>query len=304
MVAQCCWVQSSQAEGRMTDSSTIASVHTSEGRIEYRERGEGFPVVYVHGGQGSCLDDSLDELLPTDEFRLIVPSRPGYRGTPLQARNTAADTADMLAGLLDSLGETRGVLIGVSLGGRPAIEFAARHPERARGLVLASAVSGPWMEPGDPKAATSRWMFGPSTEQLVWATTRLAFRLAPRRMTTAMLAQLSTLRDPDLGPDDLAEMRKRVGMLRSYSGFTSDLDHSLSAGALARVRCRTLIQHSLHDGSVGLQHAERSHNEIKNSTLETYENKWGHFLWFGEGSEAPRRDLLAFLRTVASDESR
>lgn len=286
----------------MIGSPGIKSVRTTEGRVEYRERGSGFPIVYVHGGQGSCLDDSLDELLPAHEFRLIVPSRPGYRGTPLRGRQTAAATADMLAGLLDSLGEKRVAIIGVSLGGRTAIEFAGRHPERVRGLVLGSAISGPWMETSDPRAAASRWVFRPGPERLVWALTRLAFRLVPRRMTHLMFAQLSTLRDADLGPAEVARMRTRVNMLRSYSGFVADLDQAVSAGALARVTCPTLIQHSLNDGSVGLEHADRSHDEIERSVLKKYDNKWGHFLWFGEGSKAPCQDLLTFLRTVASSE--
>jgi len=293
----------STALGGMSDPPVIECVETSKGRIEYRERGSGFPVVYLHGGQGSCLDDGLDPVLPADEFRLIVPSRPGYRGTPLHGRDTAAATADLLAGLLDSLGETRAAIVGISLGGRPAIELAGRHPERVQGLVLASAVSGPWLETGDPLAAAARWMFGAGTERLVWAATRLAFRLAPRRMASALFAQLSTLDDPGLGPEEVREIRRRVGLLRSYSGFAADLQHALADGAFARVVCPTLVQHSLNDGSVGLEHAERSRDEIEGPTLTTYDNRWGHFPWFGEGSEPPRRDLSRFLRMVGSSES-
>jgi pimeloyl-ACP methyl ester carboxylesterase len=282
----------------MSDSSTIRSVQTARGPIEVRERGSGFPVVYVHGGQESCLADGLDEVLPLDELRLIVPSRPGYRGTPLQGRNTAAATADLLAALLDSLGEAQAAVIGVSLGGRPAIELAGRHPDRVRGLVLGSAVSGPWLEAGDPGAATARWMFRPGIERFAWTMTRLGFRLAPRRMARTLFAQLSTFDDPDLGPESVEEIRRRVGLLRSYAGFAADLDHALSEGALARVACPTLIQHSRNDGSVGMEHAARCHKEIDGSSLETYDNAWGHFLWFGEGSDAPSRDLVTFLRTV------
>jgi pimeloyl-ACP methyl ester carboxylesterase len=48
--------------------------------------------------------------------------------------------------VLDSLGIDRAVLVGLSLGGRIAVDFALTHPERVRGLVLAGpGLSGfPW----------------------------------------------------------------------------------------------------------------------------------------------------------------
>lgn len=60
---------------------------------------------------------------------------------------TADDLADDLVAVLDELGWARAVLVGTSLGATAAMLLAQRHPQRVRGLVLASAT---------PHAATRR----------------------------------------------------------------------------------------------------------------------------------------------------
>ena len=49
--------------------------------------------------------------------------------------------ADLYAALLDLLKIDSVVVIGLSGGGASALQFALRHPERCRGLILISAIS-------------------------------------------------------------------------------------------------------------------------------------------------------------------
>ena len=51
---------------------------------------------------------------------------------------SAARYEALLAGLLDDLGIDDAVLIGNSIGGAAALRYAASHPGRVRGLVLAN----------------------------------------------------------------------------------------------------------------------------------------------------------------------
>ena len=67
--------------------------------------------------------------------------RPGYLGTPLGGNGSSEAQADVAAALLDALEVERVAVVGISAGGPGAIQFAARHPERTRALVLLSAVS-------------------------------------------------------------------------------------------------------------------------------------------------------------------
>ncbi|WP_137152049.1 alpha/beta hydrolase [Devosia sp. FKR38] len=109
----------------------------------------------------------VDDVFEPSQFRLLVPSRPGYRGTPLAGKTTPRDAAALGAALLDEVGIEKTMVVGVSLGGRAAIEFAASFPERTRALVLGSAISGPWYQPPDPIYVQSKRLFSPRREWLV-----------------------------------------------------------------------------------------------------------------------------------------
>ena len=58
--------------------------------------------------------------------------------------------ADDLAGLLDALGIQRSHLLGLSMGGMIALEFALRHPDRLDRLVLTGTGAAPARSAVDP----------------------------------------------------------------------------------------------------------------------------------------------------------
>ena len=96
--------------------------------------------MLLHGQPGTGADwDAVANLLAED-FRVIVPDRPGYGDTGGQARGIATN-ADAVAALLDRLSIDQATVVGHSWGGAPALDFANRHPERVHGLVLVSSVA-------------------------------------------------------------------------------------------------------------------------------------------------------------------
>jgi pimeloyl-ACP methyl ester carboxylesterase len=101
--------------------------------------GEGEPLVYLHGA-GTVT--GFDALLPLAErFRLIVPFHPGFG--PSADDPTIDDVHDYrrhYLDLFDELGLEELSLIGHSMGGWIAANFAADHPERVRRLVLVAPV--------------------------------------------------------------------------------------------------------------------------------------------------------------------
>lgn len=126
-------------------------VQTSKGPVEYADVGQGIPILYFHGNDvGNDAVVMMEKSLVDDGFRLIVPNRPGYYGTPLQCGRSPNDCADLAAELLDQLRVERVVVIGTSGGGPPASRFAAHHPQRTIALVLQCALSHPF--------DSSRWM--------------------------------------------------------------------------------------------------------------------------------------------------
>ena len=111
-------------------------------RLHYIDRGEGAPLVLLHGN-GSMIQDfessGLIELA-AQHYRVIVFDRPGF-GHSLRPRGTVwtADAqADLIHAALTQIGISRAVVLGHSWGASVAIALALRHPRAVSGLVLAS----------------------------------------------------------------------------------------------------------------------------------------------------------------------
>lgn len=119
--------------------------------------GTGSPLVLIHG---SPLDSRMWEpqvAALARAHRLIRYDVRGYgRSDPPGA--TPYRHEDDLAGLLDWLGIAQAALLGLSMGGRLAVDFALAYPVRVSTLILAgSSVSGyPWTDDLDAMAAATQ----------------------------------------------------------------------------------------------------------------------------------------------------
>ncbi len=113
--------------------------------VEHIDAGSGPALLALHGGMGGYDQSWLlaRAILPNvASHRVLAVSRPGYLRTPLAAGESAEEQADLFARLLDTLRIDRVLVGAVSAGGAPALQFALRHRDRCRGLVLVSAVTG------------------------------------------------------------------------------------------------------------------------------------------------------------------
>ena len=116
-------------------------------KIAYEVLGEGEPLTLVHGlaydraGWG-CLPELLSE-----RFRVVLLDNRGVGESDAPpGPYTVAEMAEDVATVLDKAGIERTNLLGVSLGGYIAQEFALTYPERVEKLILVSTA------PGGPKA--------------------------------------------------------------------------------------------------------------------------------------------------------
>ena len=110
--------------------------------LHYVDRGQGQPVVLLHGNGTMIQDFALSGLLDrlAGRHRVIAFDRPGF-GHSTRPRGrlwTPAAQADLLHAALRRLGVERCVLVGHSWGTLVALELAWRHPETVRHLVLMS----------------------------------------------------------------------------------------------------------------------------------------------------------------------
>jgi pimeloyl-ACP methyl ester carboxylesterase len=108
--------------------------------LHYIERGEGDPLVFVHGGL-SDLRTWGPQLRPFSErYRVVAYSRRGYYPNAFPADYTQSDmmrhVAD-LAALIDHLGLERVYLVANSYGSYISLVYALHHPERVRAMALA-----------------------------------------------------------------------------------------------------------------------------------------------------------------------
>jgi pimeloyl-ACP methyl ester carboxylesterase len=120
------------------------SIPTSFGDVPLAadERGSGRPVVLLHGGAGpTSVSGFADLLADATVTRVIVPTHPGFGGTPRpEALATIDALAEVYAGLLATLELDDVTVIGNSIGGWITAELALRHPPRLSRIALVDAV--------------------------------------------------------------------------------------------------------------------------------------------------------------------
>lgn len=96
-------------------------------------------LVAVHGNFASARWWEELRRDPPRGWRVIAPDLPGFAGTELETEVSISAYADWLGRWLEERGVARPALLGHSLGGAVVLDFAARHPERCSGLILAAS---------------------------------------------------------------------------------------------------------------------------------------------------------------------
>ena len=104
---------------------------------------EGMPLVFVHGFGNDChvWDDAAPQVAPYYRTLAIDMRGHGDSDNDPEGRYDHGTMSFDLEAALDHLGIERLVLVGHSMGGRVAMHFGGRHPERLAGLVIVD--SGP-----------------------------------------------------------------------------------------------------------------------------------------------------------------
>src|SRR5271166_5735592 len=124
-------------------------------RLFYEVKGMGPALVLIHGGQmDSRMWDDQFALL-AKQFTVIRYDVRGYGGS-FQPDQLYSDTDD-LAGLLDYLKVKNAHIVGLSLGGRIAIDFALVHPKRVKSLTLAGPGLAGYEAPNSEESDLRMW---------------------------------------------------------------------------------------------------------------------------------------------------
>lgn len=126
----------------MTQPAAASGVVEINGAaLSYEIAGEGYPLVLIHAGvaDSRMWDEQFTAF--TQRYRVLRYDLRGFGKSAVPA--TAFKSHEELAELLRHLGIARAHIVGISYGGKIALDFALAHPEMVNALVLtAPSVSG------------------------------------------------------------------------------------------------------------------------------------------------------------------
>lgn len=219
--------------------------------------GDGLPVLLVHAFplNGGMWESQIEAL--SDRFRFIVPDLKGFGGSDApedRAQYTMDSFADELVGLLDQLGLSRVVLVGLSIGGYIAFSVLRRHSDRLAGLVLADARA----EADAPEGVAKRTSQQEQVEKE--GTSGLI-----EALTNALLGESTRAKKPDV------VQRARELMNNSPAGFIGALEalkkRPDSTDDLINISVPTLIIVGEEDAVTPPDLSRKMHEHIGGSRL-------------------------------------
>jgi len=104
--------------------------------IHYVELGAGFPLVLLHGGANDWRGWEKNIEALAKHYRVIAPDIVGFgKSDKSKSVYSVDDFVNYLSGFISALNIERMHLAGHSLGGRIALEFPCRYPEKVEKLI-------------------------------------------------------------------------------------------------------------------------------------------------------------------------
>jgi pimeloyl-ACP methyl ester carboxylesterase len=272
---------------------------TLHGRaVTYAEAGHGPCLLLIHGMAGSY--ENWQEVIEplAREHTVLAPDLPGHgTSAPGGGDYSLGAVAAGLRDLLIVLGHDRATIVGHSLGGGVAMQFAYQFPELAERLVLVS--SGGL---GSEVSLVLRAAALPGADRFIAATaapgrivgSALARGLAtvglrPKADVAEVARGYATLADPDRRAAFLATLRAVVGIDGQRVRASDRL--YLAAGL------PVLIIWGASDPMIPVRHGEEAHQAIPGSRLEIFDGV-GHLPQL----EVPSRFVTAIERFLAETE--
>ena len=255
-------------------------------RIAYEVAGSGPPLVLAHGlGYARWGWEPVASVL-ADDFTVLTFDNRGIGGSDRpDGPYTAHAMAEDVTAVLDAAGIARAHLVGTSLGGMVAQEFAIRWTERVDRLVLACTT------PGGGKA----FPLPERTLRLIAEAPTLAPEVALRRFVENALAEATVARRPELVQ---RIYEKRLEFPPDPAGWQAQAAAGTSHDAFSRlheIQAPTLILHGTEDGVVDPRNAAVLERSIPNSRVVMFPGTGHLFFW-----EEPER-FVAVVREFLRD---
>lgn len=213
-----------------------ATLTVRDRRIHLLRAGTGQPLLYLHD-TFSYIWTPLHDALAA-HYEILFPIHPGCAGsTDLEDIEDMDDLVFHYLNVCTTLGLERPILLGPSLGGWLAAEWAVRYPEMLRALILVDAFG-------------LRIPEAPATDLL---------RLDAAQMRQVLFADPHTAVAHDLIPDVPApeSLEARFRARQTLARFAWQFpDNPKLSRYLYRIKTPTLIIWGAHDGVISTAHAQ------------------------------------------------
>jgi pimeloyl-ACP methyl ester carboxylesterase len=272
---------------------------TLHGRaLSYVQAGSGPVLLLVHGIAGT-LENWQAVIEPLARgHTVLAPDLPGHgRSAPGAGDYSLGALAAGLRDLLVALGHQRATLVGHSLGGGVAMQFAYQFPEMTERLVLVSSGGlGPEVSPILRAAAL------PGAELFIAATAALGSNVGTkvaRGLAFVGLRPSTDVSEVARGYASLVDRDRRSAFLATLRGVVGTGGQRVHAGDRLYLDegMPVLIIWGARDPIVPAQHGENAHEAIPGSRLEIFEGV-GHLPQL----EAPGRFIAVLERFIAESE--
>jgi pimeloyl-ACP methyl ester carboxylesterase len=249
------------ADGAATDDTKGVTVMTVHGdRVAYRDEGHGEVVLLIHGIGGSS--STWSDVIPllAKKYRVIAPDLLGHgRSDKPRGDYSVGALAVVLRDLLDELGIARVTVVGHSLGGGIAMQFAHQHRQYCDRIVLIS--SGGF---GGDVSRVFRLLSLPGSEFVL---PMMASR--PSVAAGNLLRALAGSADRFATRPALSNRDNRRAFLRTLRAVVDFRGQAVSA--LNRLCCSddlpALIISGDQDRIIPVEHAHAAHATMPNSRL-------------------------------------
>ena len=253
--------------------TTIETLPTGK-RVRVARLGTGPPLVLLHGYPDNLQIWCELAVQLADRFEVIAFDWPGMGySDSWPGGTTPFHMADRLLTLLDYFRLEQISLVGMDMGGQPALAFAAKHQERVRHLIVMNSLVL-WDEKTSWEIRVLR-KFG-------W--NRLILRRLPRAVFRR--AEMTFLpRGVKLSPDLRADLWEcfRQSEVRSFiarmcAGYQGTLPRLPEL--YQRIDCPTLVLWGERDQHFPPAHAARLHAAIQGSVLQIIPHAEHWMAWY------------------------
>jgi len=198
--------------------------------------GQGPPAVLLHGGSLTARTWDYVALALRADFRLVALDMRGHGASDWAHDYSMESFASDVMAVIDGLAIGRTHLVGMSLGGVVACEFALSHPDRTASLVMVDVTSRPVFAATARMRAFMTGFRGAATvDEVVESALAVSPRSDPERLHYRMRALLKRGDDGRLvWKSDRQRLTDYPGVLNHLAGFEARVPNMTAPFLLAR----------------------------------------------------------------------